>query len=607
MTTRQLPDDVESLKALALELFGDLDRATAKIAEQDQTISVLKGELQTLKRLIFGQSSERHVGERSNGGQASLDLEGPEGKVEGGASGTEGGKACGEFRTKKIASPRKRRCRMKFNGLERVVTTLYPDLPDHPEGYEYVEIDVDKSERLDLRPAELRVKLLRRPKIVLRKKGANIGAAEKVVNLDEIPNRPNIVLDLSTFDIQKALSCIHQAAAPEHIVVGGIPTERLLAHVAVSKYADALPLYRQQKIYARLGVDISRQTMSNWMMAVGRALQPLVDLLLERVRNSERVFADETELYVLAPGTGKTDTGYLWVYGVDNTVYGGNGPLIVVYWFEKSRAAECVIRHLGDFKGILQVDGWTAYATLVDRRDKAVRAAGVKDGDGSIKLARCWSHLRRYFVDADKCASSEVSRKTLGLMQKLWDVERDVRKQQPHIRQAAREERSKPIVAELFNLWEATLPCILQKDKLAVAINHGLNARKSFELFLDDGRIELDSNFVERNIRPQTITRKNALFCGSDGGAVVWANIATMLHTAFINGLNPETWLIETLERIANNWPIERFDELLPFKRETVEVPAAPPPDPGGGSRQHSVDAGSATAGPASSPCPQAA
>ena len=151
------------------------------------------------------------------------------------------------------------------------------------------------------------------------------------------------------------------------------------------------------------------------------------------------------------------------------------------------------------------------------------------------------------------------------------------------------------------------MPHILQKDKLAEAINYGLNARKSFELFLHEGRVELDSNFVERNIRPQTITRKNALFSGSDGGAIAWANIATMLHTAYINDFNPETWLIETLERIANGWPTERFDELLPFKREAVNVPGAPPPDPGGGSRQHIAHVESATAEPASSPCHRAA
>ena len=155
-------------------------------------------------------------------------------------------------------------------------------------------------------------------------------------------------------------------------------------------------------------------------------------------------------------------------------------------------------------------------------------------------------------------------------MKALWAVDDGVRGAAPEIRAAARRRASTPIVDDLFDLWDRHLPRLSQKSKLAEAIRYALTRRRSLERFLDDGRIELDSNIVERAIRPQCITRKNALFAGSDGGGRTWATIASLLQTAKMNGVDPFAWLKLTLERLANGWPNSRIDELMPWNHQAA-------------------------------------
>ncbi|MBB4423704.1 hypothetical protein GGD66_002248 [Bradyrhizobium sp. CIR48] len=154
---------------------------------------------------------------------------------------------------------------------------------------------------------------------------------------------------------------------------------------------------------------------------------------------------------------------------------------------------------------------------------------------------------------------------TVERMATLWQVEKMARGQGPDTRVAARQQASAAIVADLFDLWQQTLRRISGKSKLAEAIRYAVSRRAIFERFLTDGRIELDSNIVERTIRPQTITRKNSLFAGSDGGGRTWATIATLLQTAKMNNVDPFAWLTLTLQRIANGWPSSEIDALMPW------------------------------------------
>src|SRR6476659_3964650 len=219
------------------------------------------------------------------------------------------------------------------------------------EGLEKVLIGEDVSERLDVMPAKFRVIVTRRPKYAYR-------------------NRDGVI----------------QAPAPPRIIESGIPTEALLAQIAVSKYADGLPLYRQEAIYARDQVELDRSLMAQWMGKVGFELQPLADYVLERIKQGERVFADETTLPTLAPGSGKTQKAWLWAYARDDRPFGGAGPTRVAYCFEDSRSGECVERHLASFAGILQVDGYAAYSNRSE----------AKTGSNEVMaLAGCWDQLRR--------------------------------------------------------------------------------------------------------------------------------------------------------------------------------------------------------------------
>ncbi|MER9064926.1 IS66 family transposase, partial [Mesorhizobium sp. M0698] len=200
--------------------------------------------------------------------------------------------------------------------------------------------------------------------------------------------------------------------------------------------------------------------------------------------------ADETTLPTLAPGSGKAKTAYLWTYVRDDRPFGGSGPPIVVYRFEDSRAGECVARHLDGYRGILQVDGYAAYNRLA-RSDR---------GNDGVTLAACWSHVRRKFYELHAAGSSVIASQTVAQMAPLWAAEEAVRGQDPAVRITARQEKSAAVVAALFALWEKELPKLSGKSKPAEAIRYALGRRAALERFLTDGRIEIDSNTVERAI-----------------------------------------------------------------------------------------------------------
>ena len=345
-------------------------------------------------------------------------------------------------------------------------------------------------------------------------------------------------------------STVVQAPAPARIVEGGIPTEALIAQVLVSKYADHLPLYRQAQICARQGVQLDRSTLADWVGRAAWYLRPLRDHILERLRRSERLFADETTAPVLDPGRGRTKTGQLWAYARDDRPWGGSDPPMVAYVYAADRKAERPETHLGEFAGILQVDGYGGYAALARRRQQ-------------VQLAFCWAHVRRKFYElAD---SSPVATEVLRRIAMLYAIENEVRGSPAERRHAVRDERSRSIVDDLLQYLDALARQVSAKSKLGEAIRYALTRWDGLSRFLDDGRIELDSNTVERSIRPLALNRKNALFAGSDEGGDNWAVIATLIECCKLNGVNPHEWLAETLTRLANGHPANSVGELMPW------------------------------------------
>jgi hypothetical protein len=188
--------------------------------------------------------------------------------------------------------------------------------------------------------------------------------------------------------------------------------------------AAKLPLYRQEAIYARVDVDLDWSLMAQWMSKVGFELQPLADYVLEKIQQGERIFADETTLPTLAPGSGKTQKAWLWAYARDDRPFGGIGPPLVAYRFEDSRGGECVERHLAGFTGILQVDGYAAYNRLA-------RSAGANEG---VTPAACFAHVRRRFYEVHVNESSRLATQTVTTMAGLWEIEADIRGQDPEMR-----------------------------------------------------------------------------------------------------------------------------------------------------------------------------
>ncbi|OWZ88810.1 IS66 family transposase [Sinorhizobium sp. LM21] len=524
-----LPDDVDALKAMVLALAREqaekearLKAAEAEIARLEAVEKSANGRIanltlimKVLQRTQNGKRSERlRLG--VNDEQVSFAFE----EVETGLSAirSELDRAAKD-KPKRAPRPRK-----GFAAhLERIEEVIEPEISAGCEGLAKVLIGEDRSERLDVVPPKFRVIVTRRPKYAFR-------GSDGVV----------------------------QALAPAHIIEGGLPTERLLAYIAVSKYADGLPLYRQEAIYLRDGVEISRSLMAQWMGHLGFELQMLADYILERVKEGERIFADETTLPTLAPGSGKTTKAWLWAYARDDRPYGGTSPPMVAYRFEDSRGADCVTRHLSGFTGILQVDGYSAYTSLAKTRAKT-------GSNETVQLAGCWAHLRRKFYDLHISGVSQAATDTVLAMTELWRIEDEVRGKDADSRAARRQEKSSATVASLFELWEKELGKVSGKSKTAEAIRYALTRREALERFLTDGRIEIDSNIVERAIRPQTITRKNSLFAGSEGGGRTWATVATLLQTCKMNGVDPFDWLSQTLTRIAQGWPASEIEALMPW------------------------------------------
>ena len=383
-------------------------------------------------------------------------------------------------------------------------------------------IGEDVSERLDVVPAQVRVLVVRRPKYACR------ACTDGIV----------------------------QAPAPARLIEGGLPTDALVAHVLVSKYADHCPLYRQAQILARQGVMLDRSTLADWVGRAAHLLRPVHERLLAKLRGSGKLFADETTAPVLDPGRGRTKTGQLWAYARDDRPWGGADPPAVVYVYAGDRKAERPITHLAGFGGVLQVDGYSGYRTMADRHD--------------VKLAFCWAHVRREFVDFAAKGASPIAVEVLNRIAAMYRIESEIFGQPAEARRLAREARTRPLLVALERTLREKLALISQKSTLADAIRYATSRWAGLTLFVADGRVEMDSNTVERSIRPLTLNRKNALFAGSDRGGEHWAVIASLVETCKLNGVDPQAYLADAITRIVDGIPQSRLDELMPWAYPTI-------------------------------------
>jgi len=369
--------------------------------------------------------------------------------------------------------------------------------------------------------------------------------------LEYVPGRIKV-----TRTVRPKLSCrccetIHQVAAPAMPIERGRPGPGLLAHVLVSKYADHLPLYRQSQIYGREGMQLERSTLADWIRQSAALLEPLADAIGRHAMAGAAIHADDTPVKVLAPGTGKTKTGRLWVYLRDERDWAGDHHPAAFYKFTPDRRGQWPRDHLKDFTGWLHADGYAGFEDLYRR--------------GGIKEVACLAHIRRKFFDIHVAQGSGIAKEALERIAALYQIEASIRGDPPDRRRSVRQENAAPLIDDLEAWLHSQLTLISDKSALAGAIRYGLTRLKRLRSYLDDGRLSIDNNAAERGMRSIALGRKNYLFMGSDNGGRSAAIAYTLIETAKLNGVDPQAWLTDVLSRIADH-KINRIDELLPWR-----------------------------------------
>jgi transposase len=502
-----LPTDIETLRGFALMTVAERDQALAECERLLSRVERLEHLLTEFRRARFGQKSEK-----LDPDQLRLGLE----DIEQAVAALE---AEEEKKSPTASSPRKRQANRGHlpKHLPRVHVTVTPDETKCPccQGAMHV-IGEETSERLDVIPAQFRVIVTHRPKYACR-------ACE---------------------------GAVVEAKAPAYLIQSGLPTEAVVANVLVAKYGWHLPLYRQAQMLQSQGIEIERSTLAFWVGYAAAELKPVYLRLIDKIVAAAKLAVDETPVKVLDPGRGRTKTGYFWTMARDDRAWGAGDAPAVVYSYAPSRAASHAAKLLADYCGIVQCDGYAAYKMLNQNR---------------ITLAFCWAHVRRKFFEIAKTGPAPIAEEALRRIAELYAIDKTIRGRSSEERRAVRQAQSKPVIVALKAWLEARLGEVSGKSVIAAAIRYALSHWDGLTRFLDDGRIELDTNIVERSMRPVALNRKNALFAGHDEGAANWALIASLIETAKLNDVDPQAYLADVLTKLVNLWPVARLDELMPW------------------------------------------
>lgn len=516
LDVKKLPNTPEGLIELVMSQHHT-------ITTQAQEIEHLKFVLAKLRRWKFGQSSEQI--ERA--GQMALTLEdinaavrevlgekrAPEGQP---AAAPEASKACEKPKDKPV---RRKNFPDHFEVSENVIA---PPCQCEHCGKPMTDLgEPDVAEMLDVKTLTFTVKRHIRPK-------KRCGSCSTIV----------------------------QAPAPARPLDRSYAGASLLALVLVWKYGFALPLYRQCQIFAHAGLKVSRSTLVGWVAGSSALLGPLVEALARHVLAGFSIHGDDTPVKVLAPGTGKTKKGHLWTYVRDGTNWGSTDPPAVWYRYSPSWHGEYPQKHLEQYRGHLQADGYPGFNPLF--------VAPAPNETARVIDIRCWAHGRRGFHDlyvARKCPTSKEALERIGV---LYDIEDAIRGQSPEVRRAVRQEKAVPLLEDLHRWMSGKLALVEKGSDLAKAFNYLLKSWPAFLRYTQDGRLEIDNNSAERALRGVGTGRKNYLFFGADSGGEHAAIIYSLIETCKRNRIDPQRYLEYVLERIAQH-PINRIEELLPW------------------------------------------
>jgi transposase/uncharacterized protein YukE len=519
-----LPDDPVALKAMIAALQAENGRMSATLRAHDLLIQSLRIRIAKLQKQRFGASSERIEREIE---QLELALEDLQVALAEADDSPADESADAEDTAPDVPEQTKPRRRPRVSeGTPRERRELDPGetCPDCGGALRVVGEDV--SELIELIAARLKVIEIARVKKSCR-------CCEKMV----------------------------QCPAPSRPIPGSMAGPGLLAYVLTSKFDDHLPLYRLNEIFARMGADIADTTLVDWCGRAMKTLQPLIERIEAEVMASDLLHADDTPIRVLDrsrrdKGLGKgVRQGRIWTYVRDQRPWSGTAPPGAVYYFAPDRKGEHVRHHLRNSGGILQADAYPGFNDLYEQQ---------ANGSPQFREAACWAHLRRDFHDVWTGTKSEIAREALDRIGALYDIEREIAGQPAAVRLAVRQERSRPKVDALRKWAERQLTRIPGKSDLAKAFRYGLSRWSAFCLFLEDGRVAIDNNAAERGMRPIGVGRRNWLFAGSDTGGETLARALTVIETAKMNGLDPQAYLADVLDRIHDHRN-NRLDDLLPW------------------------------------------
>ena len=505
-----LPTDIATLQALLLASEERNVRKDGVIERKEDRIVRLEKLIADFKRALFGSRSEK-----ANPEQYQLAFEDIETAM---AVVHAEDEAIDPATTP--AKPRKSNRGALPKHLPRIEEVIEPEDTTCACGTERHIIGEDTSERLDIIPAQFRVIVTRRPKYACR-------------------------------------SCkdgIVQAPAKARLIEGGLPTEATVASVIVSKYADHLPLYRQSQIYARQGVDIDRSTLAGWVGKAAYELKPVYDCLMANLKQSTKLFMDETTAPVLDPGRGKVKKGYFWALARDDRPWSGDAPPGVAFTYAPGRAGKHASEILQGFNGVLQVDGYTGYNRVLDPKT-----------NGDIRLAYCWAHARRKLYDLTQNSTAPIANEGLKQINALYRIEKQICGLSAEERLAIRKEKSAPKIAAFKTWLDLARSQVSAKSPTGEALKYIAKYWSGLILFLADGRVEMDNNTVERTIRPIALSRKNALFAGHETGAQNWAILASLIETCKLNGIEPHSYLTGVLTAIVNGHRQSQIEDLLPW------------------------------------------
>jgi transposase len=497
-----LPSEVNVLQQIVLQLLQAVE-------DKDQLLARIQHHLAQLLRYRYGQKRERFdenqlflfAAQLVAAGQGVIAREEP---VSGSGNQEKPGKSERPGHGRKLLPESLERRRVVFDLEESERQCPHCQTPMR-------KIGEDVSERLEFIPASLQVVEEVRPKYACAK-GCGVAAAEK-------PATP----------IEK-----------------GLPGPGLLAHVAVSKYGDHIPLNRLESIFQRHGVELSRKTMCDWMAACAELVRPVWERMRELVLTSKALQTDDTPVPVLDRERTCTRTGRVWTYVGDR-----HGPYIV-YDYTRNRSREGPEEFLQGYRGYLQADAYAAYDAM------------FKNPQRDLTEVACWAHARRYFFESQ---TSDLCRATvmLAYIQLLYEVEREARNATAEQRRELRQTKSLPVLKDIKNYLQAERPKVLPKSPMGIAIDYTFSNWEALLRYTENGDLQIDNNAAERSLRPIVVGRHNWLFYGSDKGGRTAAVLSSLIATCKRLRLEPFTYLRDLFTRISAH-PHHRLDELLPDK-----------------------------------------